>query len=121
MSKTHTEKLFSYGTLRYEAVQLANFGRKLEGQEDTIQGFRLSMIEIQNPEVIETSGEPLHPIITYTGEASDSVRGIVFDISQEELAEADKYEVSEYKRVNIKLNSGINAWVYIDATNDFEN
>ncbi|CZG06821.1 Uncharacterised protein [Legionella pneumophila] len=47
MSKTYTEKLFSYGTLRYEKVQIANFGRKMQGQEDVLQGFKLTTIEIK--------------------------------------------------------------------------
>lgn len=32
----NTAKLFSYGTLQYEAVQLANFGRKLECSLDDL-------------------------------------------------------------------------------------
>lgn len=58
----NTEKLFSYGTLQYEAVQLANFGRKLEGNKDQLPGFELSMLEITDLDVIATSGEAFHPI-----------------------------------------------------------
>jgi hypothetical protein len=36
-----TEKLFSYGTLQYEAVQLDTFGRTLLGQKDVLLGYRL--------------------------------------------------------------------------------
>jgi hypothetical protein len=115
MNANNTEKLFSYGTLQYEAVQLANFGRKLEGNRDILPGFELSMVEIKDPEVIATSGESAHPIIAYTGRASDKVKGIVFNVSQKELEEADKYEVSDYKRVSVQLASGIKAWVYVHA------
>lgn len=108
-----TEKLFSYGTLRYQAVQLANFGRKLEGNKDQLPGFELSMLEITDPDVIATSGEAFHPIITYTGNPKDCVDGMVFEISKEELKRADSYEVSDYKRIEVKLASGISAWVYI--------
>lgn len=121
MSKTYTEKLFSYGTLRYEKVQIANFGRKMQGQEDVLQGFKLTTIEIKNSAVVATSGDNFHPIISYTGNPSDKVSGIVFTISKEELAQADKYEVSEYKRVNVKLNSGVKAWVYINAQDLYGN
>ncbi len=72
-----TEKLFSYGTLQYEAVQLANFGRKLEGYKDKLPGFALSMLEITDPVVIATSGETFHPIVAYTGDSADAVEGIV--------------------------------------------
>lgn len=121
MNQAHTERLFSYGTLRYEKVQIANFGRKLEGQEDTLHGFKLSQVEIKNSDVVATSGDNFHPIISYTGNPSDWVSGIVFAISKEELVQADKYEVSEYKRVNVILKSGINAWVYINAQDFYGN
>lgn len=113
-----TEKLFSYGTLQYETVQLANFGRKLEGVKDQLPGFKLSMIEITEPQVIATSGEAFHPIVTYTGNLKDYVDGMVFDISREELNRADFYEVSDYKRIKVKLVSGISAWVYVQKVTD---
>ncbi|HVT62263.1 MAG TPA: gamma-glutamylcyclotransferase family protein [Legionellaceae bacterium] len=109
----NTEKLFSYGTLQYETVQLANFGRKLDGHLDHLPGFELSMIEITDPNVIATSGEAFHPIINYTGQPTDRVNGMVFEISTEELQRADSYEVSDYKRIEVTLVSGISAWVYV--------
>lgn len=112
----NTEKLFSYGTLQYETVQLANFGRKLEGYQDKLPGFALSMLEITDPEVIATSGEAFHPIITYTGSSADYVNGVVFEMSAEELMRADSYEVSDYKRIEVKLASGVLAWVYVHNT-----
>lgn len=112
----NTENLFSYGTLQYEAVQLANFNRKLEGRPDNLPGFKLSMIKITDPSVIATSGEAFHPIITYTGNPTDRVNGMVFEISAEELKRADSYEVSDYKRIEVKLISGISAWVYVHAS-----
>ncbi|WP_321161248.1 gamma-glutamylcyclotransferase family protein [Verminephrobacter eiseniae] len=36
-----TEYLFSYGTLRLEPVQIATFGRKLDGAPDRLPGHRL--------------------------------------------------------------------------------
>ncbi|MDI9819492.1 MULTISPECIES: gamma-glutamylcyclotransferase family protein [unclassified Legionella] len=114
----NTEKLFSYGTLRYEAVQLVNFGRKLEGCNDQLPGFKLSMIEITDSDVIATSGESFHPIVTYTGDSTNCVEGMVFDISKEELRRADSYEVSDYKRIKVKLSSGISAWVYANAVTE---
>lgn len=115
MNDNHTEKLFSYGTLRYENVQLTNFGRRLEGNPDALPGFALSMIEIKDPEVIATSGEKFHPMITHTGNSADQIEGMVFNISREELEQADRYEVSDYKRISVQLASGVAAWVYINA------
>ena len=33
----------------------------------------------------------------------------------QELLNADKYEVSAYKRVSVTLASGVKAWAYVDA------
>lgn len=111
----YTEKLFSYGTLRYESVQLATFGRKLNGKNDTLIGYILSELKITSPDVVKISGDATHPILNYTGKESDQVEGVVFDVSTEELQHADEYEVDDYKRVSVQLASGINAWVYINA------
>ena len=40
---------------------------------------------------------------------------MVFEITADELAAADAYEVADYKRVEIMLLSGKKAWVYIKA------
>jgi len=39
----------------------------------------------------------------------------VFRISADELAAADRYEVSDYVRVLVPLRSGRQAWVYVRA------
>ncbi len=64
-----TERLFSYGTLRLESVQLATFGRRLDGAADVLPGFALATVEIDDPQVIATSGQAQHPIIRFTGRA----------------------------------------------------
>lgn len=111
--KKYTEKLFSYGTLQYDAVQLSTFGRKLMGTKAILPGFKMSTIEIHDPHVIATSGENIHKIITRTENINDQIEGMVFDVSEEELQQADTYEVSCYKRVQVSLLSGELAWVYI--------
>jgi hypothetical protein len=111
-----TEHLFSYGTLQFEQVQLATFGRKLDGQPDEMPGFSLAMVKIDDPEVVATSGKTHHPVVAYTGEPANRVTGTVFAITPEELAHADDYEVDAYRRDRVTLASGIAAWVYVDAT-----
>lgn len=106
-------KLFSYGTLQQDEVQLSTFNRLLKGEADILQGYLLKEIRITDEEVIAKSGKEFHPILVYSGNENDQVRGMVFDISLEELLNADKYEVNEYKRVEICLRSGIMAWVYV--------
>jgi gamma-glutamylcyclotransferase (GGCT)/AIG2-like uncharacterized protein YtfP len=107
--------LFSYGTLRQEDVQLATFGRKLAGQDDTLLGYEQSLVEIEDPDVIATSGKTHHPIVIFNGAADSHVAGTVFEITDEELRQADEYEVGSYQRVSARLVSGVTAWVYVDA------
>ncbi|CAG9268696.1 GGACT domain-containing protein [Paraburkholderia unamae] len=113
---TSFEYLFSYGTLQLEPVQLATFGRKLDGQADEMPGYSLTMLKIDDPAVVATSGKTHHPVVAYTGNASQRVTGMVFAITAEELAHADEYEVDDYRRDRVTLASGISAWVYVDAT-----
>ena len=107
--------LFSYGTLQLESVQLATFGRRLEGCADVLPAFEQSMVEIEDQEVVTTSGRTHHPIVKFTGRNSDVVKGTVFAITAEELQSADQYEVAAYKRVAANLESGLCAWVYVDV------
>jgi len=118
MSGTHDtfpENLFSYGTLQLEQVQLATFGRKLVGRPDEMPGYAMTMLRIDDPEVVATSGKTHHPVVTYTGNVSDKVSGTVFAITAEELQHADRYEVAAYRRDCVRLASGVSAWVYVDA------
>lgn len=110
-----THLLFSYGTLQQRDVQLATFGRELSGTADQLVGFELSMVKIEDPEVVKTSGKTHHPIIRQTGGPEHRVDGTALEVSQEELAHADRYEVSDYKRVSAPLATGRTAWVYVDA------
>lgn len=110
--------LFSYGTLQQHDVQLATFGRILSGQPDAIIGYSQTMVAIDDPDVVETSGKTHHPIVRYCGDIHERVPGTVFEITLAELDQADRYEVSAYKRVAANLASGGTAWVYVDAQSD---
>ena len=112
---THTENLFSYGTLQYERVQIETFGRKLEGKPDTLPAYYLEKIKITDPDVIAKSGEDTHSIIQFSGNPTDQIPGIVFKVTETELLQADKYEVADYKRIQVQLLSGIFAWVYVKS------
>jgi len=107
--------LFAYGSLQQEKVQLAIFGRCLIGRVDDILGHERLAIEIDDPSVIATSGLSRHSIVRYTGQASHRVSGTVYEVSNDELAAADRYEVAAYRRVEALLASGGRAWVYVDA------
>jgi hypothetical protein len=113
MNDGSTVYLFSYRTLRQDGVQTALFGRLLKGMDDALLGYKQSMNEITDPEVIRKSGANFHPIVTVSDDPTDEAPGKVFEITQAELAAADAYEVSDYKRVSARLKSGRDAWVYV--------
>ena len=110
-----TEFLFSYGTLQLDAVQMATFGRLLVGKPDVLTGFEEASLEIEDQTVISISGKATHTIARFTGNASDTISGIVYTVTPEEIQSADKYEVAPCQRVAVILQSGIHAWVYIDG------
>jgi len=108
--------LFSYGTLQQEQVQLSTFGRLLQGHRDELPGFEPSLISIENPLVVATSGKTQHANVTFNGRHDSRVSGTVFEITDAELAAADQYErLAAYTRVAAMLASGKQAWVYVDA------
>jgi gamma-glutamylcyclotransferase (GGCT)/AIG2-like uncharacterized protein YtfP len=108
--------LFSYGTLQQENVQLSTFGRLLQGQRDELLGFEPSLVRIEDPQVVATSGKTHHSNATFNGRNDSRVSGTVFEITDAELAAADQYEhLAACKRVVATLASGTQAWVYVDA------
>ena len=106
-------KLFSYGTLQLTKVQLETFSRILEGTHDTLIGYRIEDLEIQDESVKNLSDKAIHPIAIHTGDPNDQVQGMIYEISEEELAHVDRYEVSDYRRVLETFHSSQKAWVYI--------
>jgi gamma-glutamylcyclotransferase (GGCT)/AIG2-like uncharacterized protein YtfP len=100
-------RLFSYGTLQDEKVQLSTFGRRLAGQKDEIRGFEQSSIIIDGG---------TYSTIKFNGNETSRVAGVVFEITDSELSRADEYEGDFfYKRVVVTLASGNQAWVYVHA------
>ena len=114
MERQNIESLFTYGTLRLEEVQLATFGRRLEGRPDVLTGYRLVMITIEDEDFVTKSGSAEHRNLQFTGNASDFVEGTVFSVTMEELERSDAYEPEGYERVLVQLQSGTNAWIYLN-------
>ncbi|MBL3546434.1 MULTISPECIES: gamma-glutamylcyclotransferase family protein [Chryseobacterium] len=105
--------LFSYGTLQKEQVQLETFGRILQGEKDILSGYTLGMIEITDPEVVRKSGEQFHPVLAPSGNKEDCVEGILFEVTEEEILQADEYEVDDYKRIETVFRSGKKGFIYV--------
>lgn len=107
------ENLFSYGTLQLEQVQLDLFGRTLKMEPDALVGYKKGTIKIKLESVVNLSGEEEHVIISYTGDGSDVIEGVVLSVTLDELEYADGYETNDYKRISVILRSGKSAWVYV--------
>lgn len=100
---TATHYVFTYGTLQEKEVQLGVFARPLVGFKDELSQYRISDIKVAD----------LYPTLDYTGKDEDTIPGQVYTLSFQELQKADVYEGEAYERIQIKLGSGKNAWVYI--------
>jgi hypothetical protein len=107
--------LFSYGTLQLRPVQQAIYGRLLDGRKDALAGYRLEPLPIENAEVVRVSGLRVHTIACRTGDPADRIAGMVFALTPAELQLTDAYEVDAYGRIEVELESGKRAHVYVGA------
>ncbi|MGL2993808.1 gamma-glutamylcyclotransferase family protein [Flavobacterium sp. TSSA_36] len=101
------QKLFTYGTLQHEDVQEDLFGRILEGTPETLKGYIVNKIQIE-----EEFGMIDYPIIVETDNLEDSIQGIVYEVTSNDLRQADLYEGKHYKCVEVVLQSHQKAWAY---------
>lgn len=109
------QKLFSYGTLQQTQVQLDTFGRQLSGTKDSLPGYQVGEVKIEDPDVVRSSGKVYHPILRYTGNLDDRVEGTVFELTDAELVQADSYEVDAYQRQQATTSSAVQCWIYAAA------
>jgi gamma-glutamylcyclotransferase (GGCT)/AIG2-like uncharacterized protein YtfP len=100
-------KLFTYGTLQHDDVQENLFGRTLIGTPEKLIGYILKRIQIE-----EEFGIVHYPVIVETKNKEDYIDGIVYEITEKELNQADLYEGINYKRVEVQLQSNQKAWAY---------
>ena len=111
--------LFSYGSLQNETIQVSTFGRRLNGQRDTLLGYEVSYVKIESPQVAATLGRTHHANAAFTGHEGACISGTVFEISDAELARADAYEATDsYRGVSVVLASGREAWMYVYASTE---
>ena len=105
--------LFSYGTLQKEKVQLTLFGRRLQGWSDLLAGFITASVEISD-ETFLSKGEGQQQLTAVkSDDTNDVVKGTAFEITEEELLLCDRYEPAGYERINVALQSGREAWIYV--------
>jgi gamma-glutamylcyclotransferase (GGCT)/AIG2-like uncharacterized protein YtfP len=104
------EKLFAYGTLADREIQERLFGRILKGTPETLVGYVLKEIQIE-----EEFGLVQYPIITETNNPEDTINGIVYEVTSSDLRQADLYEGLHYRRVEVHLQSDQKVWAYSAA------
>ncbi|MBZ0275551.1 MAG: gamma-glutamylcyclotransferase [Anaerolineae bacterium] len=97
------ELIFTYGTLQDPVIQQAILGHTMQGRADTLEGFRKSQLAF---------GREVYPIIV--PDPTESVAGIVYEVTADELVMMDHYETSAYRRIRVTLKSGLESWVYAE-------
>jgi hypothetical protein len=107
--------LFSYGTLQQPTVQLATFGRLLDGHVDELVGFEQGLFTVEDPVFVANGGTAQHQMVRPNGRSDSRVAGIVFEVSDAELEQSDAYEPAGYTRISTVLASGKVARVYAGA------
>ncbi len=63
-------------------------------------------MEITDPEVLRKSSQKYHPILEFSEDVKDEIGGILFEVTEEEILQADEYEVDDYKRIETAFKSG---------------
>jgi gamma-glutamylcyclotransferase (GGCT)/AIG2-like uncharacterized protein YtfP len=107
--------LFSYGTLQDKAVQLAQFGRQLDGGPDALLGFTRGQVAVDDDEG-RAAGLTHYENAVPSAQATDRIEGVALEVTDDELLRADDYEApAGYTRHEVTLASGTRAWVYIAA------
>ncbi|MBK0369864.1 gamma-glutamylcyclotransferase family protein [Flavobacterium agrisoli] len=105
------EYLFAYGTLKDKNIQETIFGRLLKGTPDSLHGYAIQKISIE-----EEFGMEEYPIIVPSDDASTVIEGILYEISAFDLEKVDTYEGRHYKRIEVTLQSNTKAWAYVITT-----
>ncbi|MCP2027734.1 gamma-glutamylcyclotransferase (GGCT)/AIG2-like uncharacterized protein YtfP [Flavobacterium sp. HSC-32F16] len=103
------EQLFSYGTLRSKQIQMQVFNKVLTGTADQLLGYKLKSLQIE-----EEFGMADYVVAVASENPSEIIHGVVFNVSNADLAKVDLFESNAYKRVQVTLKSGITAWVYME-------
>jgi len=100
------QRLFTYGTLQIPSVQKLLVGREIPMTADALPGFIKKNVLL---------GDEVYPILTPDPDGTNLVDGMVLEVTPEELRRFDIYETSAYKRIEVTLQSGGVAWVYVES------
>lgn len=107
--------LFSYDTLRSQDLQLQHYGRKLEGIEDTLSGYTLKDSTVNGVSMNRNSNTNSPQIAIKSQEKNGKIEGMVFEMTGEELVEADKMAAPNSIRILATTDAGVEVWVYVES------
>ena len=99
--------LFVYGTLIDDETRKNILKRSVSGTPATLDEYNLEEIIIENesyPAAEKRSG--------------CLIKGLLIEITSEELKELDVYETDAYKRREVELTNRERAWVYINKNSE---
>jgi hypothetical protein len=100
-------RLFSYGSLQDPAVQMRLVGRTIPMTPDALRGYVEDQVAMEGG---------VYPMLRPAPDGTvPLIAGVVLMVSGEELARFDLYETAVYARVEVTLESGVTAWVYVAA------
>jgi hypothetical protein len=113
--------IFSYGTLQEEPVQIATFGRTVDGSPDQLFGYERVSLTLTDPDLVAATGRALHTNLARSSSRDSAVAGTCLNVTDSELELCDRYErLAAYRRQLLALESGKLAWVYTFAGNSGE-
>jgi gamma-glutamylcyclotransferase (GGCT)/AIG2-like uncharacterized protein YtfP len=105
--------VFSYGSLREEAVQIAIFGRVVRIEPDELIDSVRTLVAVPKSHKAAAAGLTHYANVEDAPGSGSRVPGVVLELTEPQIAVCDAYEKdADYVRVPAILASGRRAWVY---------
>lgn len=81
--------------------------------KDKLIDYKIEKLQITDATVLAKSELEFHPIAVKSKHKTDIIEGLLYEITDIELATTDFYEVSDYHRILETFKSGKKAWMYV--------
>ena len=94
--------IFVYGTLLDDSIRGRVLGKDIKGKEDTLENYMLDTHSVLTS----------YPTIIHC--FREFVNGKYFDVDMEDIKKLDRYESNYYKKIEVKLKSGVDTLVYTE-------
>ncbi len=98
--------VFAYGTLKDGKIRKYLLSRNVPAKKDSLSGFRIDQISLDGI---------CYPVAIRDPFNKKVIHGVFFKVNEREIKLLDEYESDAYKRIQVILNSGKEAWLYIKA------